>query len=45
MLIEMFKQIKTAFMLLLFFSILTGLIYPTIVTGIAQLFISLASQW
>jgi K+-transporting ATPase ATPase C chain len=32
------KQIKIAFILLLLLSILTGLIYPAIVTGIAQLF-------
>lgn len=37
MLIEACKQIKTAFMLLLIFTLLTGLIYPAIVTGIAQL--------
>lgn len=32
-----FQQIKIAFTLLLFMTILTGLIYPIIVTGIAQL--------
>jgi K+-transporting ATPase ATPase C chain len=36
MLYEMLKQLKTAFLLLLLFSILTGLIYPTLVTEVAQ---------
>lgn len=35
---ELFKQLKTAVRLLLFFSVLTGLIYPAFVTGLAQLF-------
>lgn len=34
---EFFKQLKSALMLLLLFTIITGLIYPAIVTGIAQL--------
>lgn len=32
------KQIKTAFLLLIFFTVLTGIIYPLVVTGVAQLF-------
>lgn len=31
------KQIKSAFILLILFTLLTGFIYPTVVTGIAQL--------
>jgi K+-transporting ATPase ATPase C chain len=31
------KQLKTGFILLIFFSILTGLIYPAVIAGIAQL--------
>lgn len=38
MLTEVFKQIKIAFLLMLVISILTGLIYPALVTGLAQLF-------
>jgi len=38
MLMEAYKQLKTAFLLLLFFSILTGLLYPACITAIAQLF-------
>jgi K+-transporting ATPase ATPase C chain len=34
------KQIKTAIMLFLVFTIMTGVIYPVLVTGIAQLFFS-----
>jgi potassium-transporting ATPase KdpC subunit len=37
MLAEAFKQMKIAFTLLVCFSILTGLIYPALVMGIAQL--------
>jgi potassium-transporting ATPase KdpC subunit len=37
MLAEALKQIKTGLVLLIFFSVLTGLIYPAIVTGIAQI--------
>lgn len=37
---EAIKQIKTAFILLALFTILTGLIYPAIVTGLAQLLFS-----
>ncbi|TAK73092.1 MAG: potassium-transporting ATPase subunit KdpC [Gammaproteobacteria bacterium] len=33
----MIKQIKTAFILLLLLTILTGIIYPLMVTGVAQL--------
>jgi potassium-transporting ATPase KdpC subunit len=33
----MLKQLKTAFILLILFTFLTGLIYPAIVTGFAQL--------
>lgn len=40
MLTSSIKQIKTAFMLLILFSILTGLIYPAVVTGLAQLLFS-----
>lgn len=36
MLIELIKQMKIAWVLLLIFMILTGLIYPAMVTGIAQ---------
>ena len=32
----MFKQIKQAFLLLVAFSLLTGIIYPLVITGIAQ---------
>jgi potassium-transporting ATPase KdpC subunit len=35
---EVLKQAREAFMLLMVFSILTGLIYPAFITGIAQLF-------
>ncbi|WP_454781872.1 potassium-transporting ATPase subunit KdpC [Legionella sp. WA2022007384] len=35
---EALKQIKTALIFLLLFSILTGLIYPAVVTAIAQIF-------
>lgn len=38
MFLEIFKQLKTAVLLLLFFSILTGLLYPLFITAIAQLF-------
>ncbi|KTD01025.1 potassium-transporting ATPase subunit KdpC [Fluoribacter gormanii] len=38
MVIEALKQIKTALMFLLVFSLLTGLIYPAVVTGLAQIF-------
>lgn len=37
MLTATLKQIKTAFFLLLIFTLLTGIIYPLLVTGIAQL--------
>lgn len=35
---EYIKQLKTAFIVLLFLTVLTGIIYPLIITGIAQLF-------
>ena len=38
MLQEILKPIKTAFILFILFTLLTGLIYPLIVTGIAQVF-------
>lgn len=38
MLIDFCKQLKTAFLFLLIFSIVTGLIYPVLVTALAQLF-------
>ncbi|HHF7353264.1 TPA: potassium-transporting ATPase subunit KdpC [Legionella anisa] len=38
MVIEALKQIKTALMVLLIFSLLTGLIYPAVVTALAQIF-------
>jgi len=34
---EAIKQLKPAFKLLLLFTLLTGLIYPLLVTGIAQI--------
>jgi K+-transporting ATPase ATPase C chain len=34
---EMIRQIKPGLLILLFFTILTGIIYPTVVTGVAQL--------
>ena len=37
MLIEYFKQMKMAFILLVLFTLLTGLIYPVLVTAIAQI--------
>lgn len=36
MLIELLKQVKTATLLVIFFLILTGLLYPVVITGIAQ---------
>ncbi len=33
----MIKQMKTAFLILLFFSALTGIIYPAVITALAQL--------
>lgn len=33
---ETLKQMKTGFLLLIFFTVVTGIIYPLIVTGIAQ---------
>ncbi|VEB38944.1 potassium-transporting ATPase subunit KdpC [Legionella cherrii] len=38
MVLEALKRIKTALIFLLLFSILTGLIYPALVTALAQLF-------
>jgi K+-transporting ATPase ATPase C chain len=38
MLTELTKQLKTALFILLFFSVLTGLIYPALVTLFAQMF-------
>jgi K+-transporting ATPase ATPase C chain len=40
MLTETIKQLKTAAILLVLFSILTGLIYPFVITGLAQLLFS-----
>lgn len=37
MLTDIMKQLKTAIILLALFTLLTGLIYPAIITGIAQL--------
>lgn len=37
MLTESLKQLKTAFLLLIFFTIFTGFIYPALVTAVAQL--------
>lgn len=34
---ESLKQLKTAFLLLIFFTIITGIIYPALVTAVAQL--------
>lgn len=38
MLNSIIKQVKTAFLLLVLLSMITGLIYPALVTGLAQLF-------
>ncbi|SRR5579885_296100 len=38
MLTDVFKQIKTAISLLIFFTVLTGLIYPGMITAFAQIF-------
>ena len=38
MLAYTFKQIKTALLLVAIFTVLTGIIYPVMITGIAQLF-------
>ena len=38
MIIEALKQIKTALIFLIVFSLLTGLIYPAVVTSLAQIF-------
>ena len=38
----MFKIIRTSLMSLLLFTVLTGIIYPLVVTGIAQTGISLS---
>lgn len=38
MLVEIGKQIKSAFILLILLSVLTGLIYPIVITGIGALF-------
>lgn len=35
---EAIEQMKTAFILLLMFTVLTGLLYPLVVTGLARLF-------
>lgn len=37
---HIYIQFKTALLLLLFFSVVTGLIYPILVTGLAQIFFS-----
>jgi K+-transporting ATPase ATPase C chain len=41
---EAIKQMKTASLVLLFFTLLTGLVYPVIVTGIAQLLFPLQAN-
>lgn len=38
MILEALKQLKTAFILFVILTILTGVIYPAVITGIAQLF-------
>jgi len=38
MIIDALKQIKTALIFLLLFSLLTGIIYPALVTVLAQIF-------
>jgi len=40
MFIDMLKQIKTALLFLILFTLLTGFLYPMVVTAIAQLFFS-----
>jgi len=42
--LEFFKQIKTALILLAFFTVLTGFIYPYIVTFIAEKFFPVAAN-
>ena len=39
------SQIRPALMALLIFTVLTGLIYPLVVTGIAQLAFPAPGQW
>ncbi len=38
MITEGLKQLRVAFVLLVLFTILTGMLYPALVTGLAQLF-------
>lgn len=42
--IETLKQIKTAFLILIIFTLLTGVVYPFVVTGLAQFFFPLRAN-
>ena len=41
----MFKELKPAFMMMLVMTVLTGLLYPAVITVIAQVALSRSSQW